>query len=956
MNVTLIDGSVGIHRGCSLASYSGEYDLIMCLVLCAALFLFKYVEDRMEAKLDESVQTAQDYSVMVDDPNGAITDPDDWKQWFSRYGQVKYVSMVRKNSALCRLLLSRHLLVRDIDEAYTREEKEEMVSLAEASTGVALHEPKLFGKNQKHAYILRLKSINEQLEAAYKLSYPVVKVFVTFEYEQEQRYCLDSLSTSYFDSAIENAPPDEDEDDVEKKYKPRIEDQTYCVLEPSEPDNLNWQMLEISNLKRLSRNFLSFCMGGAILYGSFYFTNWVQENNPSLFPLAIAAMDTLLPTIFQILLLIEIHVDEDDRQNSLLRVLFFGRILNPIVMPFLLTPWNDFVKPDVINEILQVQISTSFTSLVVQALDIPGLLDRHVNGPLFAKNQVQLNTFYAGSPWMLAERYSNVGKILFVSLLYSFITPVALYLAALAFTLIFIVDNYMLFRRWMRAPMLDPSMAVWVRRMGLIALSVHMYVTGRFIYSWPMDDTYYDEKQGGYISIDAKPPLRILDLYVRFWHDDAQRRILLIYKTATIAVFVATFIVLFGESIYENFIFLFVDSSEEKNSKVVGIPYSALKYVASYCPTIDYGTEKYLCLDTSMMKPRHFAPTFSHKVNDQVDLGLQVPPHIRHDVLSVNKYYESEFDRQKLTKAAVDESKDLSKSESRRTEVGTIRMEKLMARMREEAQLRAHHEGDANTIVEGHEKDEEVGMNGSEEGDGSGGVFSAFSIFNRKPKQSRIEPQKDLEPQLADKDVSNTKDKLMKSKEDLSSLAENDELIKRKKGKIILPPLEVDTSSAKKKLQNTDMKSKLLAKDTLSPEDFNILYKWRRELIKAECSDPKQNKRNKKSKTENSITREITDAIDFEEFLKTTEDIYTGRGIYSHRDEDLDKFLGRYDKKTRQGPSRRALIQLYAKLLRIQKEEWKVVKNMFPENAFPEDLDADSLIYGFLQTWILSSK
>ena len=127
-------------------------------------------------------------------------------------------------------------------------------------------------------------------------------------------------------------------------------------------------------------------------------------------------------------------------------------------------------------------------------------------------------------------------------------------------------------------------------------------------------------------------------------------------------------------------------------------------------------------------------------------------------------------------------------------------------------------------------------------------------------------------------------------------------------------------------------------------------------MRKSLCSDPKQNKRNKKSKTENSITREITDAIDFEEFLKTTEDIYTGRGIYSHRDEDLDKFLGRYDKKTRQGPSRRALIQLYAKLLRIQKEEWKVVKNMFPENAFPEDLDADSLIYGFLQTWILSSK
>ena len=78
---------------------------------------------------------------------------------------------------------------------------------------------------------------------------------------------------------------------------------------------------------------------------------------------------------------------------------------------------------------------------------MPGLLNRHIIGPCLARSQVQLNAYYSGSFWMLAERYTSVGKILFISLLYSFITPMALLIASVAFFAVFCVDNYMLLRR-----------------------------------------------------------------------------------------------------------------------------------------------------------------------------------------------------------------------------------------------------------------------------------------------------------------------------------------------------------------------------------------------------------------------------------------------------------------------------------------------------------------------------
>lgn len=50
--------------------------------------------------------------------------------------------------------------------------------------------------------------------------------------------------------------------------------------------------------------------------------------------------------------------------------------------------------------------------------------------------------------WTLAERYTNLAKIVFISIFYSLLTPLSLFIGALAFTLVFVIDRYLLLRRY----------------------------------------------------------------------------------------------------------------------------------------------------------------------------------------------------------------------------------------------------------------------------------------------------------------------------------------------------------------------------------------------------------------------------------------------------------------------------------------------------------------------------
>ena len=66
-------------RQCEVRYFFGVMDFIMMIFVALVLAALGKTQDQEAEDLDEAEQTAQDYSVVIEDPNADETDPDTWK-------------------------------------------------------------------------------------------------------------------------------------------------------------------------------------------------------------------------------------------------------------------------------------------------------------------------------------------------------------------------------------------------------------------------------------------------------------------------------------------------------------------------------------------------------------------------------------------------------------------------------------------------------------------------------------------------------------------------------------------------------------------------------------------------------------------------------------------------------------------------------------------------------------
>lgn len=91
-------------RECPLDGIQGMLDYITVFFFLGALtWLSMYQTKRVEI-IDVGEQTAQDYSIVVHDPNPDAVDPEEWRQFFTRFGHVTYVTVALNNGELLRHL------------------------------------------------------------------------------------------------------------------------------------------------------------------------------------------------------------------------------------------------------------------------------------------------------------------------------------------------------------------------------------------------------------------------------------------------------------------------------------------------------------------------------------------------------------------------------------------------------------------------------------------------------------------------------------------------------------------------------------------------------------------------------------------------------------------------------------------------------------------------------------
>jgi len=609
------------YRGnCELPHVAGLSDLAMSLFIMVSIYIAQYFESKFEQGLNDSIQTASDYSIMVADPDSNADDPDLWEQFFRQFGQVRYVTIARKNKSLCELVVKKHEITR---------------KLTEFGKIPVLNS---YGRASELSWLKKYDDVNKELMDAYKLKYPVTKVFVTFEYESAQRKCLSSMEVPDIAAILDL------KSDIDKNFLFRLPgtDSTNVldVRKASEPNDIKWENIETDKMKKMAmKAFGNICVL-ASLVGTYFVIIYAKEVSSFLLAAAIAIMDVMLAALFEIITDWGTPKTEGKKQSSLQIKLFAARLLISTVFPYILASWDVFLDVDFIAQIINVQLSACFLSPLINFLDLGGLVGRNIIAPIFSQTQAELNSKWSGSNWSLAERYTVVSKILFISLFYALLTPVSLFIGGASFVLLYYVDRYLLMRKWAPVGMLDASISVRLRQQAIFCVGAHMYITLRMIYSWPMDNAYKNN-DGDYVKIDKYPPYNVLTYQAQDWHTDSQKSLIQLYKICFIVVAVVTALLWIFIPLYQ-FVSRMFCKTVYPQSDAEGVGFSKLQSVMAYVPLLKVSRERFICSYMEGIQPQNRPVLLRSTPEDKDDLSSYVPIEYQQLVLSIVKHYDDD--------------------------------------------------------------------------------------------------------------------------------------------------------------------------------------------------------------------------------------------------------------------------------------------------------------------------
>jgi hypothetical protein len=101
--VNALNQTVDIIRNpCPFTERLGIFGMVSVGGMAFFLVAIRFMLDREMENMDEKSQTAQDYSVVVKDPDHDARDPDEWHAFFSQFGEVASITVALRNGKLLR--------------------------------------------------------------------------------------------------------------------------------------------------------------------------------------------------------------------------------------------------------------------------------------------------------------------------------------------------------------------------------------------------------------------------------------------------------------------------------------------------------------------------------------------------------------------------------------------------------------------------------------------------------------------------------------------------------------------------------------------------------------------------------------------------------------------------------------------------------------------------------------
>jgi hypothetical protein len=203
-------------NSCSFGYTLGFYALVSVVFLAVPLYVLCFIMLRkQEIILDEAAQTAQDYSVRVDNPPPDASDPEEWKAFFDQFGQkddgndaiqekhvITCCTVALGNEVLVRALVERRQYLIQLESlmkpgaTFNKHNLDHAVENSLAKDDSSWWQKILFGSGSASDIRQKIRSLDEEIEELTKQTYKVTSVFVCFESEHAQRAALSALSVS----------------------------------------------------------------------------------------------------------------------------------------------------------------------------------------------------------------------------------------------------------------------------------------------------------------------------------------------------------------------------------------------------------------------------------------------------------------------------------------------------------------------------------------------------------------------------------------------------------------------------------------------------------------------------------------------------------------------------------------------------------------------------------------
>jgi hypothetical protein len=302
------------------------------LLVLVGIFVLNCYQRRKEVEFDEDEQTAQDYSIRIQNPPTDAVDPEEWRTYFKRTfdAHATVVTVALDNDSLVRALRERRECIRKIElnlepgtslDIMTLAKIAAEVEAARGLTGLVLAVifpgiPEYFG---------RMAELEAKIKGWAQLDYPCSNVFVTFETENDQRTVLGALALGSYHVRCQNKSK------IDAKYLFRG-NLILKLNEPDEPNTIRWADLNVKTWDKIKPLATTTLFSLIFIFLIALLINVINDASPACSAIVIAVFNSLFPMVAKVLTDIERHSSEGLKQTSLYFKIALFRWVNTAIV------------------------------------------------------------------------------------------------------------------------------------------------------------------------------------------------------------------------------------------------------------------------------------------------------------------------------------------------------------------------------------------------------------------------------------------------------------------------------------------------------------------------------------------------------------------------------------------------------------------------------------------------